>query len=126
MEVTINGIDPTGAVSSECAETASQLADRLHMEVAQMREQVKTDVTDRGADGTIALFYLRTLFTLERVIAYLQSLAHQEQEAEWKVRESRLLDVSALRSRAVPRRSERKRDSYDSLISELNIPKNNF
>ncbi|MDX1972949.1 MAG: Na/Pi symporter [Candidatus Sumerlaeia bacterium] len=126
MEVTINGIDPTGAVSSECAETASQLAERLHIEVAQMREQVKTDVTDRGADGTIALFYLRTLFTLERVIAYLQSLAQQEQEAEWKVRESRLLDVSALRSRAVQRMSERKRDSYDSLISELNIPKNNF
>lgn len=124
LEVTINGIDPTGSVSSECAERAFALGEKIHEEVLELKEQVKTDVTDNGADGAAALLFLRYLYTLERVVSYLSAIATQEKDEVWNVRESRLLDVSALRSRVVRRLPDnKKRDSYESLIQQLDLKK---
>ncbi len=120
MELTINGMDPTGSVPSKCAEQAFSLGEQFHLEVADLKERVKTDVTEQGTDGTVALLFLRYLYTLERIVNYLLALAVQEKDESWNVRESRMLDVSALRSRVVQRLTDpSKRDSYENLVEQL-------
>jgi len=120
MEITINGIDPTGSVSSECASRAIALAEHIHITVADLKECVKVDVKENSADGTTTVFFLRYIYFLERIVSYLESLATQEQDEVWDVRESRLLDVSALRSRAVKRISGKdiQRESYESIAED--------
>lgn len=120
MELTINGMDPTGSVPGKCAEQTFALGEQIHLEIADLKERAKTDVTEHGADGTSALLFLRYLYTLERIVAHLLALANQEKDESWNVRQSRMLDVSALRSRAVRRLTDTaKRDSYENLIEQL-------